>query len=131
MADEGTGIIGYTYAKALEHQKNCDFRQHYCELNCGAKIFKREIEEHEKVCPEKIETCKKCELPIKINLVPKDQTHDCIEEMKKFLKNKIEQKSQLEFEFGINYDVMNNTCLTGHQLKAHYGLVRPYKNATP
>ena len=52
------------------------------------KIYKSEIEEHDKVCPEKVVFCEKCELPIKINQVPKDQPHDCIAEMKKYLKDK-------------------------------------------
>jgi len=67
FVDEKTGLVGYPYEKAIEHQKNCDFRKHYCELNCGMKIYKSEIEEHEKVCLEKVIICEKCELPIKIN----------------------------------------------------------------
>ena len=51
--------------------------------------------------------------------------------MKKFLKKTIDEKKKIENEYGINYEVMNNTCTAGHQLKAHYGLVRPYKNAVP
>jgi len=47
--------------------------------------------------------------------------------MKKFLKKTIDEKKKIEYEYGINYEVMNNTCTAGHQLKAHYGLVRPYK----
>jgi hypothetical protein len=112
--DADTGLIGYQYAKAIEHQKNCEFRRHFCVLNCGAKIYRSEVEEHSKVCPEKVEVCEKCNIPVKVNQVAKDKPHDCIEEMKKFLKKTIDEKKKIEFEYGINYEVMNNTCTAGH-----------------
>ena len=65
--DPASGLIGYPYAKAIEHQKNCEYRRHFCELGCGAKLYKKEVEEHLKICPERVEVCEKCGIEVKVN----------------------------------------------------------------
>jgi len=51
---------GYAYMEAIEHQKNCLYRRRFCQHGCGQKFLGIDKEEHEKKCPEVLETCDKC-----------------------------------------------------------------------
>ena len=87
------------------------------------------MQQHEEECNNRRELCDKCKCPYYIN--QKDVQHDCIEALKKKIKDKDKEQSKIKESFGVNYDVMKNRCNNGHMLKVHVGLVRKYPTGEP
>ena len=124
--DEATGLEGYTYEKAVGHQKTCQHRRRQCRFGCGQKVMGFEAEAHEQECPEKLDTCENCQCPYKINAKTEADQHDCIEALKKVLTDNQAATYKIKETYGLNYDVMNNKCRKSHPLVVHVGLVRSY-----
>ena len=78
--EQTTGLEGYTYTEALQHQKECLYRLRLCKHGCGQKVVGHDIAKHEETCIERLETCQKCGCPYKVN--DTENKHDCIQAMK-------------------------------------------------
>ena len=77
--------LGQSYLQAIEHQKTCPFRKHYCPLGCGKKILGSELEGHKMKCAKYEVVCEKC----KLNYFPNVDTdkHECMAALKKRIKD--------------------------------------------
>ena len=53
-----------------------------CKFGCGKKVAGYDMDDHEIICPKRIENCQKCKCPVLINNSNEAEKHNCIEAMK-------------------------------------------------